>query len=80
MIQKQGEPYALWQETAVIWAATNGYLDSIEDTEVVAKIGEMLLHFEANEKKLIEDIEKEKALSDEIKEALDKAVKGFFSK
>lgn len=78
MIQKQGQPYSLWQEAAVIWAATNGYLDAIEDTEVVKKIGEMLLHLEAQEKSLIEAIEAKKELSDEIKADLDKAVKGFF--
>lgn len=80
MIQKQGEPYSLWQESAVIWAATNGYLDSIEDTQVVDKIGEMLLHLEGHDKKLVEAIEKEKALTDDIKKALDHAVKGFFKK
>ncbi len=80
MIQKQGQPYALWQEAAVIWAATNGYLDAIEGTKVVKKIAEMLLHLEAHSKKLIEAIEKEKALTDEIKKDLDHAVKKFFEK
>ncbi len=57
---------------------TNGYLDAVEDTEVVKKIGEMLLHLEAHDKKLIEMVEKQRELSDEIKADLDKAVKGFF--
>ena len=64
----------------MIWAATNGYLDAIEDTKVVKKITEMLSHLEAHNKKLIEAIEKEKALSDEIKKDLDHAVKEFFKK
>lgn len=78
MIQKQGEPYSLWQETVVIWAATNGYLDAIEDDKVVGKIHELLANVETKHKDLVESIQKEKALTDDIKSDLDKAVKGFF--
>lgn len=79
MIQKQGQPYKLWQEVAVIWAATKGHLDKLEDTEVVAKIHQMLAHMETTQKDLIEKIESVKKLEDDIAEGLEKAVKSFFS-
>ncbi len=78
MIQKQGHPYKLWQEAAVIWAATKGHLDNIEDSEVVKRIGELLAHMETSEKDLIARIEKEKKLEDDIAEGLEKAISGFF--
>ena len=80
MIQKQANPYKLWQQVAVIWAATKGHLDEIEKTEVIEKLGHMLAHMETTQKELIEKIETVKKLEDDIVEGLESAIKSFFSK
>lgn len=80
MIQRQGHPYKLWEEAAVIWAATKGHLDKLEDSEVVKRIAEMLAHLGTAEKELVEKIEKEKKLEDDIAEGLEKSIKHFFAK
>ena len=79
MIQKQNEPYDLWQEAAVIWAATKGHLDSIEDGEVVLKIEQLLAHMETTNKDLIARIEECRKLEDDVAEGLESAVKKFFA-
>ena len=77
--QKQGSPYSLWQEVFIIWAATKGYLDVIEEKEITKKIAQLLISAEINQKDLIEKIMDKKELSDDVKEGLDCALKKFFS-
>jgi hypothetical protein len=59
---------------AIIWAATNGYLDDVE----TARVGEfetgLYRNLESNFPKLLPAIAKEKAISDELSEQLKKAV------
>jgi F-type H+-transporting ATPase subunit alpha len=78
LIQRQNHPYALWKEVAIIWAATKGYLDSVEEKEVVKAIEHMLDKFDSSHKELTEKIEKEKALTDDIAADLEKAMKKLF--
>ena len=76
--QKQGSPYKLWQEVVIIWAATKGYLDKLNEKDVTHKIAQLLVKVEVDNKDLTKMIMEKKELSDEIKEGLDKAVKSFF--
>ena len=78
MKQKQNSPYALWQEVAVLLAATQGYLDQFEEADCGQKIAELLAHMETNHKDLIDKIMTEKKYSDEIKDELKKIMDKFY--
>lgn len=73
--QKKNRPYSLAEEVAVIWAATKGYLDTIP----VAKIEEfevkLLSHLLMKGRKWKEKIDKNKSLSKEDEEELEKMIK-----
>jgi hypothetical protein len=62
---------------AIIWAATNGYLDDVEPE----KVGEFETGFyrflESTHADLLPAIESEKALSNELTEQLETAVKAY---
>ena len=75
--QKESRPYKLWQQSAVLWAASKGYLDAIERTSVTDKIAEMLSFIESNHSDLVDSIMKEKALTDEIASKLDETISNF---
>ena len=79
MVQKQNHPYKLWQEVAIIWAVSNGCLDSIEEGDVASKINQYLISAETSHKDLVEKIMAEKVLSDDIKEGLNTLIKDFFN-
>ena len=76
--QKQNEPYSLWQEVAVIFAATKGYLDAVDEKEVGEKLRGMLALIETNKRELIEKIEHEKKYTDEIESMLTEILDKFF--
>ena len=65
------------QQSAVLWAASKGYLDAIERTSVTDKISEMLSFIESNHSDLVDSIMKEKALTDEIASKLDETISNF---
>jgi F-type H+-transporting ATPase subunit alpha len=75
--QPQFSPVPVERQVAIIWAATNGYLDDVE----TAKIGEFESGFyrflESTDAKMLPAIAKEKALSDDLNERLRKAVVAF---
>lgn len=77
--QKQNSPYKLWQEVVITTAATSGELEKYEISEVTNKLWDLLLYFETKHKDLIDKIEKEKALSDEIKADLKKHISHFYT-
>lgn len=77
--QKQNNPYSLWQEVLVLFAASNGYLDSTPEDLVVDKIAEFFAHLEASHKELTSKIEDEKKLTDEIKDMMTKVTEKFFA-
>ncbi|MCK9361013.1 F0F1 ATP synthase subunit alpha [Patescibacteria group bacterium] len=71
--QKANRPLALWQEVAVLWAATKGHLDEVPKLQVVGKIEAYLQSFEARFPELVSMIMEKQELSDEAKAGLDKA-------
>lgn len=77
--QKQNSPYKLWQEVVITWAATSGDLEKFEIPEITTKLQDLLDFISTKHKKLIEKIEKEKALTDEIKDELKKQISLFYS-
>jgi F-type H+-transporting ATPase subunit alpha len=72
--QKNNQPYKLWQEVAVLTAATKGYLDKYDEKDCAAKIRELLTDMEVNEKVLVKEIEDKKELTPEIEENLKKVI------
>lgn len=70
-------PMSQGAEVAIIWAATNGYLDEIPVEECKRFQTEFLDYLENIQKKLIEQIEKEEKLTDEIEKELEKEVVKF---
>ncbi|MBI5127762.1 F0F1 ATP synthase subunit alpha [Candidatus Roizmanbacteria bacterium] len=72
--QKKGLPLTLSQQIAIIWAATNGYLDQI-DNEKISEFEEKLLDMvKIKGKKWSARIEKTKLLSDEDEKELKKFI------
>lgn len=65
------------QEDAIIWVATNGFLDDIPVDECRRFEAEFLDHLRNVEKHLLELIAKEEKLTDEIREGLEKEVLKF---
>ncbi len=68
--QKQGNPYSLWQEVVVLYAASNGYLDKFEAKEIGQKLEELLHYVSTKSKDLIQIIEIDKDLTDKAKDML----------
>ncbi len=77
--QKQNSPYALWQEVAVLYAATNGYLDTVDEKKVGERLQNLLALIESSHQELVEKIMREKALSEEVEKELKGVVKKFFA-
>jgi F-type H+-transporting ATPase subunit alpha len=75
--QPQFHPLPFEKQVAIIWVATNGYLDDVE----TAKIGQFETDFyrflESTYPDLLTTIASEKALSDQLTEQLKKAVVDF---
>ena len=75
--QPQFSPLAVENQVAIIWAATNGWLDDIDSS----RLGEFETGFyrflESTRKDLLPAIAKEKALSDELTKDLEGAVKEY---
>lgn len=76
--QKQHQPYALWQEVILLYAATKGYLDPIEETKVVEKIQSLFALVESSHTKLTETIQREKQLTEEIEREIKQILENFF--
>lgn len=76
--QKQNHPYKLWQEVVVLYAASKGYLDKVEATEVQEKLGSMLALVESSHSSLVDKIQTEKNMTEEIEEEIKKILTSFF--
>jgi F-type H+/Na+-transporting ATPase subunit alpha len=76
--QDQNNPYSLWKEVLVIFAATKGYLDKTEEKEVGDKIKSMFALIETSHQSLIDEINDKKKLTDEIKAEMEKVLDNFF--
>ena len=78
-ILKQGqyEPMQFEQQIAIIFAATNGYLDKLPVSVLGRFEKEMNEYLDMKHSDLLPQIAKEKVISDDIKANLSKAIEGF---
>ncbi|MBD3270683.1 F0F1 ATP synthase subunit alpha [Candidatus Peregrinibacteria bacterium] len=77
--QKNGNPYKLWEEVAVLVASTGGYLDKYGESNVREKLQELLTYMEAHNEGLITKIETQKEYTDEIKAELKTIMEKVFN-
>jgi F-type H+/Na+-transporting ATPase subunit alpha len=77
--QPQFEPLAVERQVAIIYAGTNGYIDTTALPDVRAYETELYRYIESRYPQLFGGIREKKQLEDELKGALDKAVKEFSS-
>jgi len=77
--QPQYEPLVVERQVAIIFAGTNGYLDNIAIGELRSFETELYKFIETRHPAVFTGIVEKKALDDQLKAALDKAVKEFAS-
>ncbi|MCL5411665.1 MAG: F0F1 ATP synthase subunit alpha [Patescibacteria group bacterium] len=75
--QPQYEPMSVEKQVAIIWTATNGYLDEIELGKIKDFEEKFLDFMSTRGKEVLEAIAKEKALSEELTEKLKKKIEEF---
>jgi F-type H+-transporting ATPase subunit alpha len=75
--QPQYEPLPVERQVAIIYAGTNGYLDKIPVSAVRAFETELYQFIDTRAPEVFRGIVETKQLDDELKGALDKAVKEF---
>ncbi len=75
--QDQYVPMPVEQQVAVIYAATQGWVDEIAVDKVRQYERELRAHLEANGADVLEMIREKKELSDEVKKRLDEELKDF---
>jgi F-type H+-transporting ATPase subunit alpha len=75
--QPQYEPLPVEKQIAIIFAGTNGYLDAIALAEVRAFEAELYQFLEARYPRLLGEVGAKKQLDNDLKAALDRAVKEF---
>jgi F-type H+-transporting ATPase subunit alpha len=75
--QPQYEPLAVEKQVAIIFAGTNGYLDAIPISEIRSFETELYSFLDARHPQVLKGIATKKQLDDELKGALNSAVKEF---
>jgi F-type H+-transporting ATPase subunit alpha len=75
--QPQYEPLAVEKQVAIIYAGTNGYLDHVPVSELRSFETELYTYMETRHPQVLRDIATKKQLDDQLKGALDAAVKEF---
>ena len=75
--QPQYEPLAVERQVAIIYAGTNGYLDTIAVSDVRNFETELYQYIESRHPQVFSGIREKKQLDDQLKPALDSAVKAF---
>jgi len=75
--QPQYAPLPVERQVALVYAGTNGYLDAIPAPEVHAFEVELYRFFETRHANVLRNIVEKKILDDDLKRALDAAVKEF---
>jgi F-type H+-transporting ATPase subunit alpha len=75
--QPQYEPLPVEKQIAIIFAGTNGYLDAIPTSEVRSFELGLYQHIESRDPQLFKNIAEKKQLDDQLKGALNQAVKDF---
>lgn len=72
--QKKSSPYSLVNQIVVIWATTNGYIDTLPLTKITEFEEKFLEDLNSRGKKLVAAIEKEGAISDKTSKELQKMI------
>jgi F-type H+-transporting ATPase subunit alpha len=75
--QPQYEPLPVERQVAIIFAGTNGYLDAIPVADVQGFASELFKFIETRHPGVFTGIVEKKAMDDQLKGSLDKAVKEF---
>src|SRR5438105_1355598 len=75
--QPQYAPLAVERQVAIIFAGTNGYLDAVPTSDVRAFETELYKYIETRYPQVFSGIREKKQLDDQLKAALDAAVKQF---
>ncbi len=75
--QPQFSPLPVEKQAAILWAATNGYLDDVATDKVSDFEAGFYRFLESDDAKLLDRIRDEKAISDEIEAGLKTAVTTF---
>ena len=75
--QDQNKPLSMEQQATIMFALVNGYLDDVEVPKVIAFESAFHDFMGSNHASLLEDIAKEKAITDEIESSLKAAVEEF---
>lgn len=78
-ILKQGQyqPMSVYQQIFSVFAATNGYLDKYPVEDVQKYLADMLLFLETKHADILNDLDKKKALDDDLKKKILKALDAF---
>jgi F-type H+/Na+-transporting ATPase subunit alpha len=77
--QPQYSPLSVGAQIVVIYAGTNGFIDSVPVNAVVRWEKEFLEFLETKHSSLTSDIETKKALDDELKKRIEEVIKAFNS-
>lgn len=77
--QPQYTPYQVEDQVALIWAATNGYLDSVPESEARRYEKEMIEFLKTKYSHILKNLAEKKAITDDIKGALKSALDEFKS-
>jgi len=75
--QPQYEPMSVAEQVITIWAATNGYVDDLPVEQVLRFEKELLAFVRDRYHDVIQQITREKAISDETRREMEQAVKEF---
>ncbi len=75
--QPQYEPLPVERQVVLVYAGTNGYLDAIAVSDARLFETELYAFMEARHAQVLRGIVEKKELNDELKRALDSAVKEF---
>jgi len=73
--QKQNNPYSLAEEVAIIWAGSKGYLDELTLADVSEFEQKYLYDLQTRAKKIMDEINTEKTMSEKIEKELERYVK-----
>ncbi len=77
LIQPQYKPLSVAEQITVLYAANNGYLDDIKNTDVQSFKNDLCNYVKGNLSGLMEGLNKGNAISDDDKKALDEAISTF---
>jgi F-type H+-transporting ATPase subunit alpha len=75
--QPQYQPLSVEQQVLIIYAGTNGYLDKVDVSDVLAYETELFRFVDARRAAVLTALREKKVMSDELKAEIDSALKEF---